>query len=108
MKEVNPSRGTVECGEWLPLLGGAHEARAEQGPGVTEEVCRDNGVLWMQLPDEGDRVKHLLWVAEEAADGGVVPHWKSSSGMRWRTVLCQACHSSRPQHGARMCPVWVM
>ena len=69
MEEVNPSRGTVECGEGLPLLDGVQEARAEQGTGVTEEVCRDNGVLWMQLPDEGDRVKHLLWVAEEAAEG---------------------------------------
>ena len=70
MEEVSPSRGTVECGEGLPLLDGVHEARAEQGTGVTEEVCRDNGVLWVQLPDEGNGVKHLLWVAEEAAEGG--------------------------------------
>ena len=78
MEEVNPSRGTVECGEGLPLLDGAQEARAKQRTGVAEEVCRDHGVLWVQLPDEGNGVKDLLRVAEEAAKGGpapVVPLW---------------------------------
>ena len=68
MEEVSPSRGTVECGEGLPLLDGVQEARAEQGTGVTEEVCRDNGVLRMQLPDVRRGIEDLLGAAEGATE----------------------------------------